>query len=249
MPKRFLPKAPGQMFAPRPSYSGFALANKFLKGLRGIAAVFVMFSHMTLSFARHLVRPAENGEGGPQLLWQRPIFRLIAQGPAWVACFIIISGFVNSLKPVKLAKSGQTDTALANLAVSSFRRSFRLFLPALAATVISWFLCQLGAYETGRNSDAYWIQITSPARSVSWGTAVEDLVRAVRNTWLFNPENIYDQPQWALIYFLEGSMICFTTLLTTINLTPRFRSITLGICWFWSWNWGIRLGDRRSPYH
>ena len=202
-----------------------------------------MFSHMTLAFARYIVRPADGQDGASQWM-QRPILRLVGQGPAWVACFIILSGFVNSLKPIKLVKQGNIETALSNLAVSSFRRSFRLFLPAAAATIISWFICQFGAYETARNSDAYWLQITSPEVSPSWGQAIIDLIYAIRNTWLYNPENPYDQPQWALMYLLQGSMFVFMALLATANLTPRFRVMTMMICWFWSWNWGIRIGDR-----
>ena len=202
-----------------------------------------MFSHMTLAFARYIVRPADGQDGSSQWM-QRPILRLVGQGPAWVACFIILSGFVNSLKPIKLVRQGNIETALSNLAVSSFRRSFRLFLPAAAATIISWFICQFGAYETAKNSDAYWLQITSPEISPSWGQAIIDLIYAIRNTWLYNPENPYDQPQWALIYLLQGSMFVFMALLATVNLTPRFRVMTMMICWFWSWNWGIRIGDR-----
>ena len=203
-----------------------------------------MCSHLTLAFARYIVRPAD-GLDGPSSWMQRPIFRLVGQGPAWVALFFILSGFVNSLKPVKLARAGNPEPALSNLAVSSFRRSFRLFLPATAATILSWFITQFGAYETAKNSDAYWLYTTSPNPSPSWGTAVEDLVRAIRTTWLYNPGNPYDQPQWALFYLLQGSMFVFTALLVTINLTPRWRVLTVMLCYFWSWNWGIKLGDRK----
>ena len=202
-----------------------------------------MCSHMTLAFARYIVRPAD-GENGPSSWMQRPVFRLVGQGPAWVALFFILSGFVNSLKAIKLARAGNIEPALSNLAVSSFRRSFRLFLPATAATVLSWFVTQFGAYETARLSDAYWLYTTSPRPSSSWGTAVEDLVRAIRTTWLYNPDNPYDQPQWALFYLLQGSMFVFCALLVTINLTPRWRTLALILSYFWSWNWGIKLGDR-----
>ncbi|KAL8786679.1 MAG: hypothetical protein Q9213_002614 [Squamulea squamosa] len=211
-------------------------------GLRGIAALFVMFSHMTMAFARWIVIPSY-GKNGPVYLMQRPIFRLVASGAAWVAVFVILSGFVNSLKAVKLARAGQTEPALSNLATSSFRRSFRLVLPATAATTLSWFITQLGAYHTAKASDAYWLYTTSPNPSASWGTAVEDLVYAIRTTWTYNPENPYDQPQWALLYLLQGSMFVFTALLVTINLTPRWRVLTLMVLYFWSWNWGVKLGD------
>ncbi|KAL9639971.1 MAG: hypothetical protein Q9204_000880 [Flavoplaca sp. TL-2023a] len=156
-----------------------------------------------MAFARWIVIPSY-GKNGPVHLMQRPIFRLVSQGAAWVAVFIILSGFVNSLKAVKLARIGQVEPALSNLAVSSFRRSFRLVLPATAATILSWFITQTGAYDTAKRSNAYWLYTTSPNPSSSWGTAVEDLVHAIRTTWIYNPENPYDQPQWALLYLLQA---------------------------------------------
>lgn len=204
-----------------------------------------MFSHLTIAFARWIVIPC-HGKGGLMLLMQRPIFRLVGQGAAWVALFFILSGFVNSLKPVKLARAGSIEPALSNLAVSSFRRSFRLVLPATAATILSWLITQFGAYETAQKSDAYWLYTTSPNPSSSWVAAVDDLLRAIRTTWMYNPDNPYDQPQWALLYLLQGSMFVFTALLATINLTPRWRVFTMIFLYLWAWNWGIRLGDRES---
>ena len=202
---------------------------------------------MTLAFARYIVRPADSQNGSSSLM-QRPILRLVAQGPAWVALFFILSGFVNALKPIKLARSGSIETALSSLATSSFRRPFRLILPATTTTVISWFMTQLGAYETAKNSDAYWLYNTSPNPSETWSKAVEDLVSAIRTTWLYEPSNPYDQPQWALIYLLQGSLFVFAVLLLTINLTPRFRVLAVAVCYFWSLNWSNVLHDRMYPH-
>lgn len=237
---------PGPMYVVQPSIPFSATTQELIiqtQGLRGIAAVFVMCSHLTLCFARWIV-PPNFGEDKGSALMQRPIFRLVGQGPAWVACFFILSGFVNALKPVKLARAGNTETALSNLAVSSFRRSFRLFLPATTATIISWFITQLGAYETARQTDAYWMYSTSPAKSASWWDAIGDLARAIQTTWCYWPNNPYDQPQWALLYLLQGSMFVFTALLVTINLTPRFRMASLALLCVWSISWGSRLADR-----
>ncbi|KAL9121298.1 MAG: hypothetical protein Q9187_002141, partial [Circinaria calcarea] len=198
---------------------------------------------MVLCVARRLVIPCCAADGKSVLLFQRPIFRLVAQGHAWVAIFFILSGFVNALKPVKLARSGDVETALFNLAVSSFRRSFRLALPAAAATVISWALCQFGAYELARHSDAFWLYTNTPAPSMSWGTAIEDLVNGLRATWTFEATNPYDQPQWALIYLLQGSMMVFTALLITVNLTPFYRTATLTLFSLWSYDLSYKLRD------
>lgn len=203
---------------------------------------------MVLAFARYIVRPSDGLHAHSSLL-QKPFFRLVGQGPAWVALFFILSGFVNALKPIKLAKGGNIETALSNLAISSFKRSFRLFLPATAATALSWFICQLGAYEIARNSNAYWLYVTSPRPSLCWTDAVKDLLHAVRTTWTYNPDNPYDQPQWALLYLLQGSMFVFTALLVTINLKSSFRVTALVFCYFWSFNWGIKLGDRKQFEH
>ena len=203
---------------------------------------------MVLCFARRLVYPCCSDDN-TVLLFQRPILRLVAQGQAWVAVFFILSGFVNALKPIKLARAGNVENALSNLALSSFRRSFRLVLPAAAATIISWAICQLGAYEVAKNSDAYWLYTYTPTPSDSWGTAIEDLVNGLRATWTLGIENPYDQPQWALLYLFQGSMMIFIALLITVNLTPFYRALTLIFFAFWSFDLSYKFRDRKLYFY
>ena len=210
--------------------------------------MFVMFSHLTLSFARYIVRPS-NGPDKPVALMQLPILRLVVQGPAWVAIFFILSGFVNGLKPLQLVRAGDIEGALSNLSVSSFRRPFRLILPSLVATILGWTFAQLGAFELGRKSDAYWIRITSPEASPSWPTAFADLLKAFGSTWAYSPVNPYDQPQWAMVYLLQGSLMVFFLLLVTANLGARFRVLIYGLCCYWSMDLGRKLGDRKYAGH
>ena len=192
--------------------------------------------------------PCCSNVDGIPVLWQRPIFRLLAQGHSWVAMFLVLSGFVNALKPIKLARTGQVESALTNLSLASFRRTFRLMLPAAAATVISWLVCQLGMYEMARNSDAYWLYTYTPVMSFSWSTAVRDLVKALRETWSIWHINPYDQPQWALIYLLQGSMFVFCALLMTLNLTTAWRNTALTIFSLWSLDWSIKYHDRELDF-
>ena len=204
----------------------------------------VVASHLVLCFARQLVFPCCNEFGHPRF-FQRPILRLPAQGPAWVALFFILSGFVNALKPLKLARGGNTEAALSGLALNSVRRTFRLVLPAAAATFISWTMCQAGAYDIARRSDAYWINMTSPAPSPSWTDAVEDFFRGLKATWSFLSENPYDQPQWALVYLLQGSIMIIGALLATVSLSPRYRIVTLMALYLCSFDWTYKFGDRK----
>ena len=200
-----------------------------------------------LSLTRAFIAPCCGPDNQHPLLFQRPFLRATFSGPAWVALFFILSGFVNALKPIKLAKAGQIDAALSNLAVSTFRRSFRLFLPAATATVISWVVCQLGAYQTAKLSDSFWLSSTSPSPSSSLGTALDDLFRAIRTTWTYTPNNPYDQPQWALLYIFQGSMMVSVALLATVKLIPRYRVLALMGLSIWSCNWSIQLFDRLLP--
>ncbi|MCJ1444029.1 MAG: hypothetical protein MMC23_004529 [Stictis urceolatum] len=218
--------------------------SSWADGLRGIASIYVVASHIVLCIARRLVLPCCGHEGtSTPALFQRPIFRLVAQGHSWVALFFILMGFVNALKPIKLSRTKQTETALSSLAVSCFRRTFRLILPATAATLISWTVCQLGMYETARNGDAYWLYTYTPMMSQSWGTAIDDLFYGLRMTWSYNDINAYDQPQWALVYLLTGSMFVFCAMLMTINLTPGWRAFAFCGFGIWSLDWSMKTGD------
>lgn len=152
-------------------------------------------------------------------------------------------GFVNALKPLKLARSGQADVASNKLALSTFSRILRLMLPAATATIISWFICQLGAFEIGRQSDAFWLSAYTPVPSSNIFRAVVDLKDALRLTWTFGVDNPYDQPQWALIYLLQGSLMVIAALLLTINMAPSWRLIVLTICSAWSLNLSRQMGD------
>src|SRR5882757_7069298 len=109
-----------------------------MQGLRGVAAVGVMSSHMALSFARQLVAPCHEGRDGPMYLFQRPFLRLVVQGQSFVALFFILMGFVNSLKPLKQAQGYHFEEALMSLAKSSLNRTARLVLPATAVTIVAW---------------------------------------------------------------------------------------------------------------
>jgi hypothetical protein len=195
--------------------------------------VFVVSSHTCLSFARHLVPPTF-AETGNSILFQRPFFRLVIQGQAWVAIFVVLLGFVNALKPLQLARRGATSDALAALSTGAFRRIGRLVVPAALVTILSWLLCQVGVFQFGRRVDAYWLRTTSPEPSPSVGAALADLVRQVGGTWMYG-ENVYDQPQWALLSLLRGSLYVFMTLLALVHTTPLFRVCAQLVLYAYSW--------------
>lgn len=178
-----------------------------------------------------------SAERGPYFIFQLPIFRLFAQGQAWVAIFFVLLGFVNSLKTIQQSRAREFNAALTSLASSSFKRTGRLVFPAATVTVLAWFVCQLGFNRLALSSEAYWMRITSSEPSPTWVVAIDDLIRAIISTWFF-AENPYDQPQWALVYLFKGSLYVFMVLLATNRTTPRFRFLVYAILYIWSWSIG-----------
>lgn len=153
-------------------------------------------------------------------------------------------GFVNSLKPLQLARADQIDKALQKLASSSFSRILRLVLPATAATIISWLVCNLDLYSTASQSDAYWLNTNTPEPSPDWSTAVIHLFNGLKATWIYGDQNLYDQPQWALIYLLQGSIMIISALSLVVTMTPTWRTVTLFFLAYYSLNWSEIIGDR-----
>ncbi|KKZ66941.1 hypothetical protein EMCG_07369 [[Emmonsia] crescens] len=228
-----MPAAAPMRYRPSSLTSNSASDTSWADGLRGIASIFVVSSHITLCFARGIVPPSK-GQDGPSILFQRPFFRLIGQGNAFVSMFFVLLGFCNSLRAIQLSRAGYVSDALSTLSRSSFRRTCRLVIPATVVTIMSWLLCQLNFFYVAQRSDAFWLQKTTPKPSDSWGQAAVDLTRELISTWM-DRGNQYDQPQWALPHLFRGSMFIFMVLLATVNTTPAFRITADVLLYLWSW--------------
>lgn len=84
----------------------------------------------------------------PYYVLTLPIIRLIFPGGiVSVTIFFVISGYVCSIKPIKLANAGKVEDARASIISSACRRFFRLTVPALFATTINWFFHIIGAFD------------------------------------------------------------------------------------------------------
>jgi hypothetical protein len=171
----------------------------------------------------------------PPSIQQYPFVRLLAVGRPSVAIFFMLTGFVNSLKPIKLSTSGQMESALTNLAKSCFRRSGRMMLPVIIMTVISWFFCQLGVYRMAKRVESDWIRDTAASQSPNIDDAISRLFKNLLSTWT-NGNNDYDKIQWTMTFLLKGSMMCYTFMFATIYARPRARLILLGLIYMYCYN-------------
>ena len=131
-----------------------------LDGLRGLSCLAVMNFHILWAYHSYtnygyglsLVDMATclqepNVSAQNHLVLQLPGFRLLYVGTAPVSAFFIVSGFVLSHRPLALAREGHWTELLNNLSSSTFRRGIRLYLPVIAATVLSLLTFLLGWWQ------------------------------------------------------------------------------------------------------
>lgn len=147
--------------------------------------------------------------------------------------FLLLTGFVNALKPIKLARAGRVDNALESLASSCFRRTSRLVLPSAFATFFAWILCELGGYRIGSMVESAWMNNTSPLPSGSVSAAVRSLLKAIFDTW--KGKNAIDGNQWVVPVILKGSLMLYVSLLALVRATPGYRMLCFGALFAYSW--------------
>ena len=190
-------------------------------------------SHLSAAFAPFLSWPAPDVDI-PPLLVQLPIIRCLFQGRTSVAVFAIMTGYVNSLKPIKQMRAGQAEASLLSIAKSAFRRTGRFIIPVAVATFFSWLMCQFGAYNLARVVDADWIRNTSPPPSASFAGAFWDLFRNLISVWT-DGGNIYDPILWTMTYLLRGSVLIYFTLVAVVFVQPRYRILVYTVMELYYW--------------
>jgi hypothetical protein len=158
----------------------------------------------------------------PPRWYNLPFLRVVFEGSPFVSVFLILTGFVNALKPIKQARAGHADAALSGLASSCFRRSLRLMLPCTIATVICWVLAEMGGFRTGGMAMSHWMVTTCAKPSGGAWAAIFTLFRAILDTWTWN-HNELERNQWAMLHFLKGALAVYIFMLATMRAKPRYR--------------------------
>jgi peptidoglycan/LPS O-acetylase OafA/YrhL len=163
-----------------------------LDGLRGWAAIMVVFSHLRGQFARH-VDP----------FYDHPLLRVISDGHLAVLIFFVLSGVALSLR---FAQSRQ-PVSLVGLIVS---RYVRLVIPILVTTLIvhlliSWHFS--GSVEAARigNSEIFF----GPRRDQ--GSSLANVLSFSFYSVFFNydPSTSFNWSLWTMPVEFKGSLLIF----------------------------------------
>ena len=201
-----LPLPIASRLAPRLYKPARIHATSYLDGLRGIASFIVFLHHYTF-----LVPPCftyygvDTTETRSWSVLQLPFIRVIHSGRPMVHVFFVLSGFVLSRKPLKLARAGNYSDLHTALSSSIFRRGLRLFLPAAASTFTAFLLICAGWHHQQPIDGRLWTQMCD------WASVMFDITQGWR--WDDLQAFGYNEHVWTLPVEMSMSMLLFVTIM------------------------------------
>ncbi|TLS29005.1 hypothetical protein PpBr36_02070 [Pyricularia pennisetigena] len=235
-----------------PPRSTLIPVTAYLDGLRGVAAFFVYTYHYFIAIDGQRLRYAYGMKN--QSLSSLPLLRLASHsGPAMVAIFFTISGYVLTVGPLRFARRERWDTLLARLSGSMLTRPVRLFLPSLLVTQVSLALALMGLYDHAaanmcpspdqKECDFY------PVRPLTMPSVAEQLFdwtafvsRELMNPWDWSsglrPKSAYGLHLWTIGAEFRCSMMLFAFLAALLPCgRPLVRAgvwlFLIGFCALW----------------
>jgi peptidoglycan/LPS O-acetylase OafA/YrhL len=209
----------------------------WLNGVRGIAALIVIFVHfiageVEVGFRGYFAEPAEEN----RYFFQLPPFRIIFADQAMVALFFIVSAYSVSIKPLQLRDYAPRERFLDGLASSVFRRPFRLFAPVIVLETISHIAFYFGLYP--------WVQLHEYHLQTAWEVALHYLgfILALLHPFTAALPIALNIQVWTIPVEARGSFIVFLLILATSHMSTFGRLLTLAATtWFtiWELDWWL----------
>lgn len=209
----------------------------YLDGVRGLAALFVVFCHY--SYTSFVITEGWGCNSRNYSFLRLPIVRLFYSGPAMVAIFFVVSGYALSLKPLKLTRARTRDGSFARAVGSAvFRRGIRLFVPAAVSTLLVVLMIRVGLYEWTRDfaGDRRYVRYSKEYHFPRFQTTSEQLgdwawqmFRFV-HVWgweKFGGSTGLDPHLWTIPVEFRASMVLFLTFVGTSGLKTWARLVTV----------------------
>ncbi|KAF3904481.1 hypothetical protein AA313_de0203330 [Arthrobotrys entomopaga] len=230
----------------------------WLDGLRGIACVVVVIYHYVYSYFSTIERPYD-GHNNTSIM-QLPIIKLVIHGAPMVKIFYIISGFVLTVKAVKLTTtsgSGPLDAQalISNLSSSIWKRWLRLYIPCAASFLLCAFMVSLGAFEvTEFETHPKWLVGIVERRPPMEANIFKQIVYAVGDFYRFgvgvtffglsDRKYLTDVHLWTIPVEFRNSISLFIIVAGACMLKRWLRVYFIPILSFtllYHRNWGLAL--------
>ena len=191
---------------------------KYLEGLRGIAAIIVVFHHYTLAFFPAfnygLINQIHFGAGKFEVFVAQTPLNLFCNGGFAVCLFFILSGYVLSQSYYQ----NQNPNILSNYAI---KRYVRLFIPVSLTILISYLFIKTGLMHNGGIDDITksgdWL-----SGSFNKDDGLYDLIKNIFINVFINRDNKYNPVLWTMTYELLGSFLLFSFLLIIHPIKKNF---------------------------
>ncbi|KAL1886047.1 hypothetical protein Cpir12675_006893 [Ceratocystis pirilliformis] len=206
---------------------------KWVDGLRGIASALVVITHIARAFDHALFSPSDEKDLPARFL-QWPMIRVLIQGRIGVTIFAFVTGYVCALKPIRLSRVGNQETAFVSMGKSALRRIPRLVIPTSIATIMIWVFAQLGVFHVAAHTNSNWLRDTAPQVSPYLGDSLMSLTKNLIMTWTHGA-NIYDANQWTLLPLLRCSMWIYAFMLGAGFMQPKYRMLASFSLFFFFW--------------
>lgn len=218
----------------------------YLNGLRGLAALIVVFSHYSLSFfpALHTGNPSDVYNSFELFVSASPL-NVFYNGSFAVFIFFILSGFVLSYKYWSI-KNYNINDFLGNI----LKRYIRLNIPISVSIILAFSILALGLfYNTHAN------EITN---SLGWLKGIynfpADFFQASKEALygvIFQGKQNYNSILWTLKYEFFGSVMIYTFMLLFRKTKLRYIMYPFIFYFFWnsyylSFFLGLLLSDLHS---
>lgn len=205
-------------------------STAYMDGLRGMVSILVFVRHFNLPWQQHL--DYGYGYDGYNGLLRLPFLRLSFSGPL-VPMFFILSGYVLSVKPFKLARKGSWEPLVLSLAGSVFRRGARLFLPPLISTFCVMILAHLGLFSfpydemPGREPTYPPLIDGIGSQLLSW---IGFVTTELTNPWRWDVGALrYGPHLWTIPLSFKGSLVVYLTCLALLRVRSGSRLVILGL--------------------
>lgn len=214
----------------RPEFLSFRSASKskpirptaWLDGLRGFAALLVYFQHNQLwAHGERGNKVFENAYGyeGQHFFATLPFVRTFFTGGHFaVAVFFVISGYVLSLKSLRMIHDSHAVSAADSIGSALFRRWMRLYLPVIAVTF---------GFVTFRYWSGIWVDL--PPLEETYRKEIVTWYQMFKNYSFVFSTDIYTFPikfhahVWSIPVEFKGSIIVYTALSALTRCTKNAR--------------------------
>lgn len=177
-------------------------------GLRGAAAIAVVFCHFFIAFfplGFVKIYPGSATDNAKESIitdiLSAPLISFLWNGTLAVSIFFVLSGYV-------LIKAFNETGDVNILKARAAKRLFRFFLPVLFSVMLSWLVLELGVgywKDASNISGSWWLN-----HFWSFEPSFESAIKEGFYGAIFNGRSLYTPPLWTMKIELVGSFIVFS---------------------------------------